>query len=240
MQSMKVKVIAGIDNFDIEKVLKVVKAAEVGGADAVDIAADEEIIRTVKETCSIPVFVSSIEPEKLLMAKECGADALEIGNFDAMYKKGMRITAGEVLEITQKTIDLVGKDIPLSVTVPGHIDITEQIKLAETLEEMGVDFIQTEGAATVDAKSAGARGLMEKALVSIANTVELSQNTTIPIITASGITATTAPMALASGASAVGVGSCVNRLESELEMLITVKSIVEAIKKAEKKEAQKA
>ncbi len=233
MKNMKVKIIAGIDNYDIEKVLKTARAAQAGGADAVDISADKHIINLVKGTVDIPVFVSSIDPEKLLMAKEYGADALEIGNFDAQYKKGMRITAQEVLEITKKTIDLVGKDIPLSVTVPGHIDIAEQVRLAEALEELGVDFIQTEGASTIEAKSAGARGLMEKALVSIANTVELAKNVNTPIITASGITTTTAPMAMAAGASAVGVGSCVNRLESELEMLVTVKGIVEAIAQKE-------
>lgn len=238
MKNMKVKIIAGIDNFDLEKVLKVAKAAQAGGADAVDIAASEEIISAVKQTYDIPVFVSSIDPEELLMAKECGADALEIGNFDAMYKKGVRITAGEVLEITQRTLDLVGKDIPLSVTVPGHIDIAEQVRLAEALEELGVDFIQTEGAATVDAKSSGARGLMEKALVSIANTAELAKNVSTKIITASGITSTTAPMAIAAGASAVGIGSCVNRLESELEMMVTVKGIVEAVKNIGQRETQ--
>ena len=76
---------------------------------------------------------------------------------------------------------------------------------------------------------------MEKALVSIANTVELSKNVKTPLITASGITATTAPLAFAAGASAVGIGSCVNRLESEFEMIITVKSIVEALEAAKQK-----
>ncbi|OGI03449.1 MAG: hypothetical protein A2Y25_10655 [Candidatus Melainabacteria bacterium GWF2_37_15] len=235
MEGLKVKIIAGIDNYDIEKVLKIVKAAEIGGADAVDIAADENIIKLVKETCSLPVFVSSVVPEKLLMAKECGADILEIGNFDAMYKKGMRITAEEVLEITYRTIELVGDDTPICVTVPGHLDIAEQVSLAEDLEDIGIDLIQTEGAATIDAKSAGARGLIEKALASIANTVELSKNVRTPLMTASGITATTAPMAFAAGASAVGIGSCVNRLESEFEMIIAVKAIVEAVEAAKEK-----
>lgn len=230
MEDLKVKIIAGIDNFDAERVLKIAMVAEAGGADAVDICAEEKIIKLVKDNVEIPVFVSSIDPEELLAGKQAGADVLEIGNFDALYKKGLRITAAEVLKITEKTIDLVGEEIPLSVTVPGHLEIAEQVQLAQDLEALGVDFIQTEGAATVEPKSAGARGLMEKALVSIANTVELSKNVNTPIITASGITATTAPMAMASGASAVGVGSCVNRLESEIEMLAAVRSIVEIVK----------
>jgi len=230
-----VKIIAGIDNYDIEKVLKVIKTADIGGADAIDVAAREDIIKLARENSELAVFVSSTEPEKLLMAKENGADVLEIGNFDAQYKEGIRISAQEVLEITQKTIDLIGQDIMLSVTVPGHIDITEQIRLAQQLEAMGADLLQTEGASTIEATSAGVRGLMEKATVSISNTLELVKNVEIPVMTASGITSTTAPMAFAAGASAIGVGSCVNKLNSEIEMFVTVKSIIEAVKTSPKK-----
>ena len=35
----------------------------------------------------------------------------------------------------------------LSVTVPGHIQMDEQIKLAQALEHLGVHLIQTEGTA---------------------------------------------------------------------------------------------
>ena len=229
-----VKIIAGIDNYDAQNVLKVINAAQAGKADAVDVAAREDIIKLAKENSELFVFVSSTEPEKLLMAKENGADALEVGNFDAFYKNGLRITAEEVLKITEQTIELVGNDIFLCVTVPGHIDVAEQISLAQKLEEMGVDMIQTEGAATVEASHKGARGLMEKASVSLANTVELCKNVSIPVMTASGITSMTAAMAFAAGASAVGVGSCVNKLDSELAMLATVRTIVETVRTEEK------
>ena len=228
-QKRFVKVIAGIDNFDIEKVRNVVLAAEKGGASAVDVAASEDIIRLTKETTTLPVFVSSINSEELAKAVQYGADALEIGNFDALYRNGMRITAEEVLEITQKTMKLAGNNIFLSVTVPGHLEINEQIKLAQRLEEMGVDLIQTEGAATVETQADGARGLIQQAHVSIANTVEFVRNLNIPVMTASGITATTAPMAFAAGASAVGIGSCVNKCNSTLEMTAAVMSVVSAV-----------
>lgn len=227
-----VKVIAGIDNFNVENVKNVVIAADRGGADAVDIAASRELIETVKEITNLPVFVSSINPEELYMAVDAGADAIEVGNYDVLYKNGERISASKVLEITRKTRELVGNDVFLSVTVPGHISIEEQIELAQKLEEMNIDLIQTEGAATVEPKSAGARGLLEKANVSIANTIELVRNIEIPVMTASGIGVTTAPMALAAGASAVGIGSSVNKLGSQLEMIATVMSIVEAVKKS--------
>ncbi|MDD3013689.1 MAG: DUF561 domain-containing protein [Candidatus Gastranaerophilales bacterium] len=226
-----VKVIAGIDNFDIEKVRQIVTGAQQGGASAVDVAARKDIITIAKELTDLPVFVSSIDPEELAMAANNGADVLEVGNFDALYKNGLRITAQEVIDITKRTIELVGNNIMISVTVPGHIDISEQIALAQELENLGVDLIQTEGAAITEPKSAGARGLIEKAQVSIANTIELVRNVEIPVMTASGITTTTAPLAIAAGASAVGVGSCINKLNSTLAMIAEVRSIVESIEK---------
>ena len=223
-----VKIIAGIDNFDIERVKNVVTAAQMGGASAVDICYDEKIIAAVKEITSLPVFVSSIVPSELANAVKLGADAIEVGNFDAMYKNGVRVSANEVLEIVSETKKLLGDlETFICVTVPGHIDISEQISLAMKLEEMGIDLIQTEGSATVRPSKSGARGLMQTAEVSIANTIELARNTSIPIMTASGLTTTTVPLAFAAGASAVGIGSCVNKLNSPIAMVAVVKSLVE-------------
>jgi len=242
MQSIEsksmVKIIAGIDNFDIENIKKVICAADMAGADAVDIAAREDIITLAKELTDVAIFVSSINPEELEMAVKMGVDAIEIGNYDALYKKGLRITSQDVLDITQKTRNLVGDDVFLSVTVPGHIDIVEQIQLAQQLEAMGVNMIQSEGASVANVQNTGARGLLEKANVSIANTIELTRNIDIPVMTASGITSTTASMAFAAGASGVGVGSCINKLSSTIEMAATARAIVEAGQKIKaKKEA---
>ena len=232
-----VKIIAGIDNFDMDRVRNVVIAADRAGASAVDVSANEEIIKMAKETTSLPVFVSSIVPEDLAMAVKAGADAIEIGNFDALYKKGMRMSAMEILDIVKETLALIGKsNVFVCVTVPGHIDVASQIALAKELEELNIDLIQTEGAATVYAQSEGARGLPETASVSIANTIELARNVDIPVMTASGLTTTTVPMAFAAGASAVGVGSCVNKLKSEIEMIAAATAIVESVKGAESKE----
>ncbi len=225
-----VKIIAGIDNFDMDRVKSVVIAADRAKASAVDVCANEEIIKMAKENTSLPVFVSSIVPEDLAMAVKAGADAIEIGNFDALYKKGMRMSAMEILDIVKETLALIKKsNVFVCVTVPGHIAISDQINLAKELEALNIDLIQTEGAATVDAQSEGARGLLETAEVSIANTIELARNVEIPVMTASGLTTTTVPMALAAGASAVGVGSCVNKLKSEIEMIAAACAIVESV-----------
>lgn len=227
-----VKIIAGIDNFDIESVKNVVIAADKAGASAVDVCASEEIIKMTKENTTLPVFVSSIVPEDLVMAVKAGADAIEIGNFDALYKKGMRMSAMEILDIVEETIKLLGKTkVFKCVTVPGHIEIGEQIALAKALEDLSIDLIQTEGAATVEAQSAGARGLLETAQVSIANTIELARNVEVPVMTASGLTPTTVALAFAAGASAVGVGSCINKLKSSIAMIATATSVVEAARR---------
>jgi 2-keto-3-deoxy-6-phosphogluconate aldolase len=231
-----VKIIAGIDNFDTENVKKVVCAADMAGADAIDISARPEIISLAKELTDLVVFVSSINPEELAEAVRMGADAVEIGNYDALYKKGLRVNVQDVLNITKRTRDLIGNDIFLCVTVPGHLEIAEQIEVAQQLEAMGVDMIQSEGASVANVENTGARGLLEKANVSIANTIELTRNVEVPVMTASGITPTTAPMAFAAGASAVGVGSCINKLSSTIEMAATARAIVEAGRRAERRE----
>lgn len=232
-----IKIIAGIDNFDENCIKNVVKAAEIGGADAVDICANREILSMVKNITTLPVFVSSVVAEELAEAARHGADAIEVGNFDAMYKRGMRISADAVLNIVNETLSLLGEERPyICVTIPGHIDISEQISLAMKLEELGVDLIQTEGAATTQPSASGARGLLQTAEASVANTIELVRNVSVPVMTASGISTTTAPMAFAAGASAVGVGSCVNKLNSEIAMIAAVKSIKERVSSVKTRE----
>jgi hypothetical protein len=49
------------------------------------------------------------------------------------------------------------------------------------------------------------------------------------VLCASGLSAVTVPMALASGAAGVGVGSAVNRLSDELAMVAVVRGLREAI-----------
>lgn len=232
-----VKIIAGIDNFDVENIKKVVSAANQAGASAIDLCADENIFMSVRELTDLPLFVSSIIPEELAQAVKSGADAIELGNFDALYRKGLRMDADEVLELAEETLSLINKsETFFCVTVPGHISVAEQINLARKLEELGVDLIQTEGAAITNAQSEGARGLMETAQVSIANTIELVRNVEIPVMTASGITPTTAAMAFAAGASAIGVGSCINKLDSTIAMMAVATNLVEIANKNMQKE----
>ncbi len=222
-----VKIIAGIDNFDTEKVKKVVIAASNSGANAVDICANPDIVAEMRHLTDLPLFVSSVKPQELAHAVILGADAVELGNFDALYKKGQSFTADEVFELAKETKKLIGDDIFFCVTIPGELEIGEQIELARKLEELGIDLIQTEGHFSNEAPSNGVRGLIERAELTISNTIELSRNIETPIMTATGINPTTAALAFAAGASAIGCGSCVNKLDSEISMLAVSKSLVE-------------
>jgi hypothetical protein len=223
-----VKIIAGIDNFDSNKVRNVVMAAEKAGASAVDICADREIISMVREMTNMPIFVSSIKPQDLAMAVSMGADAIELGNFDALYKKGISMTGSQVMDLVRETLSLINiEEVFFSVTIPGNLEISEQISMARELENMGIDLIQTEGHYSNSDIPSGVRGLVERAELTISNTIELTRNIDIPVMTATGINPTTASLAFAAGASAIGCGSCVNKLDSEISMIAVSKSLVE-------------
>ena len=234
-----VKIIAGIDNFDIENIRKVVSSAQAAHATAVDICAREDIIKEVRSMTDMPIFVSSIVPSELVRAVDLGADAIELGNFDVLYKKGMSFDVNDVLSLVEETKSLLGdREVFFSVTIPGEIAIEEQIALAAKLESMGIDLIQTEGHYTSDESLTGARALMDRAELTISNTIELTRNVDIPVMTATGINPTTAPFAFAAGASAIGCGSCVNKLSSSISMIATITSLVEIANKNAVKTAQ--
>ena len=218
-----VKIIAGINNFDTDNVAKVCRAAQMGHASAVDIAA-------ARANTKLPIFVSSIHPFELADAAKWGADAIEIGNFDALYKNGKSFTCDEVYEIVLETMSLVSRyNTFVCATIPGNQDIRDQIDLVKNLEILGVDLIQTEGLKQITNSSNPSIHLINYAENTIANTMELLNHTSLPIMSASGISAKTAPLAFASGASAIGVGSAVNKLETEVEMAAAVMSIVNSV-----------
>lgn len=222
------KVISGLNNFDVQNVIAVVKAAEIGGATFVDIAADPELVKRVKQVVSLPVCVSAVEPEKLLQAVVAGADLVEIGNFDSFYSQGIRFEAEEVLAITKETRRLL-PEITLSVTVPHILKLDEQVELAEALVNAGADIIQTEGSNSSKPVHSGTLGLIEKAAPTLAAAYEISRVVSVPVLCASGISNVTAPLAIATGAAGVGVGSAVNQLNSEVAMIAVVRGLVEAL-----------
>ena len=141
-----VKIISGINNYNLESVAKICRASQKGHASAVDIACDKEVYDTARQNTKLPIFVSSVHPFELLEAVKWGADAIEIGNFDALYKEGQTFSDEEVYDIVLETMNLVESYNPfICVTIPGCVDISKQIELAKKLEILGIDLIQTEG-----------------------------------------------------------------------------------------------
>ena len=222
------KVISGLHNFDAERVAAVVKAADLGGATFVDIAADQNLVTLARQITDRPICVSAVEAEKFVPCVNAGADLIEIGNYDSFYPDGRVFSAAEVLELTQKTRALL-PSICLSVTVPHTLNLDEQVRLATDLVQAGADIIQTEGGTSSQPLHPGTLGLIEKAAPTLAAAYEISRAVDIPVLCASGLSNVTAPMAIAAGATGIGVGSAVNQLNSDIAMIAAVRSLVEAL-----------
>ncbi len=227
-QGRALKVISGLNNFDSDRVAAVVKAADQGGATFVDIAAEPNLVRLVRSLTNLPICVSAVEPELFVACVEAGADLIEIGNFDSFYAQGRRFEAAEVLALTEATRKLL-PTVLLSVTVPHILELDQQVQLAEALVNAGADIIQTEGGTSSQPAHAGTLGLIEKAAPTLAAAYEISRAVDVPVLCASGLSNVTAPMAIAAGAAGIGVGSAINKLSSEIEMIAVVRSLVEAL-----------
>lgn len=225
-----IKVISGLNNFDLDSVRTIVSAAQAGGATYVDIAADVNLVRSIRSLTNLPICVSAVDAEQLAQAVAAGADLVEIGNFDCFYTQGRHFTAQEVLTLTQQTRTLL-PNTTLSVTVPHILALDEQVTLAQTLIEYGADIIQTEGGTSSQPTHPGILGLIEKAAPTLAAAYSISRSVSVPVLCASGLSSVTVPMAIAAGASGVGVGSAINRLNDQVEMIAVVRSLVEAINK---------
>jgi hypothetical protein len=215
-----VKIIAGIANFDVAHVLQVVRAAEAAGVHAVDVAARADIVKAAREATNATVFASSVDPQALADAVAAGADVAELGNFDALYDQGLFLSAEDVLKLAQETVAMVQGRALVSITIPGHLSPESQAQLAASLEALGVDLIQTEGAARVLSSTPTVKSLSqaEKEELTLRNTRILTAATRLPIMTASGLTADNAALAFEAGASAIGIGAYVNQASNEAEM----------------------
>ncbi len=235
-QGPALKIISGLNNFDRERVVAIVRAAELGGATFVDIAADSNLVKLTRQLTNLPICVSAVELEQFVKAVASGADLIEIGNFDSFYAQGRQFEAEEVLELTYRTRSLLPQ-VTLSVTVPHTLELDQQVQLAEELVKAGADMIQTEGGTSSTPAHAGTLGLIEKAAPTLAAAYCISRAVPVPVLCASGLSSVTAPMAIAAGAAGVGVGSAINQLNSEVAMIAAVRGLVEALATASRQSA---
>jgi Protein of unknown function (DUF561) len=227
-QRRALKVISGLNNFDVGRVAAVVKAADRGNATFIDIAASPQLVKMAKQLTNLPICASAVDAELLASAVAAGADLVEIGNFDSFYAQGIKFEAAEVIALTQATRKLLPYTL-LSVTVPHILALDQQVELAQTLVSLGADIIQTEGGTSANPLHAGTLGLIEKAAPTLAAAAEISRAVSVPVLCASGISSITAPLAIAAGAAGIGVGSAINKLNDELAMIATVRSLVDAL-----------
>ena len=235
-QKALLKIISGLSNFQKNSVKKIAHAAGCGGADLLDIACDPELVSLAIEVSGLPVCVSAVDPERFPRAVEAGASIIEIGNFDSFYPQGRFFSSQEVFQLALQTRKLL-PDVVLSVTVPHILALDKQAELALDLVEIEVDLIQTEGGTSSKPFSPGSLGLIEKAAPSLAaaHTISSAFNNAgcnIPILCASGLSSVTLPMAISVGASGVGVGSAINRLNDDISMIAAIKNLREAFKES--------
>jgi hypothetical protein len=227
------KVIAGLTNFDAASVERISRAAGRGGADLIDVACDPALVKLAAATSGLPICVSAVNPELFPAAVEAGAAMVEIGNYDAFYPLGRVFDAAEVLALTRRTRELL-PEVVLSVTVPHVLPLDQQEQLAVELVAAGADIIQTEGGTSAKPFSPGTLGLIEKAAPTLAaahaiNRALKDAGHKISVFCSSGLSSVTVPMAMATGASGVGVGSAVNRLSDLLAMIAVVRGLREAL-----------
>jgi thiamine monophosphate synthase len=219
----------------------VCRAADAAGADWVDMACDPVLFKKARAITACPLMVSSVDAHNLIEAANWGADAVEVGNFDALYDDGYFITANEVLSLARKVIAGVKGRIPVSVTVPGHLSMETQLALAVELEAMGASMIQTEGASAVVTldKTVQTVSAQEKAQRTLNHVHLFSQVVSIPVLAASGLHAGNVAAAIEAGAAGVGIGSAVNKLASVDAMVTELTAINQALEAATPKAAQK-
>ncbi|KAK7852670.1 uncharacterized protein CFP56_038320 [Quercus suber] len=199
-----------------------------GGATHVDIACDPDLVKLAINLTSLPVCVSSVDPAAFQAAVEAGALMVEIGNYDSFYEMGLIFSPEQILNLAKETKSIL-PSVTLSVTVPHTLSLPDQVKLAEMLEQEGVDIIQTEGGKCSNPSKSGVLGLIEKATPTLAAAYSISRAVKIPVMCSSGLSAVTAPMAITAGAAGVGVGSAVNKLNDVVAMIAEVRSIANSL-----------
>nr|YP_010873130.1 hypothetical protein ycf23 [Nemalion vermiculare]WGV34360.1 hypothetical protein ycf23 [Nemalion vermiculare] len=229
-QKQMLKVIIGIDNFDISDIMRKVKAAHVGGATYIDISANCRIIDEVKFVApSLPVCVSSIDVNELVSCYDSGADMLELGNFDTFYARGISFSSQQILDLTNELLSRI-PDASICATIPHTLSLIKQLDLAKRLEQMGVDMIQTEGISSRYEVYDKLSNSIKKASASLSSTAMLSDYLTIPVTCSSGINSLNAPLAISYGASGVGIGSFLHHFDHSLDLSHEIFRIMKSIK----------
>nr|QCI08698.1 hypothetical protein [Sphondylothamnion multifidum] len=230
-----IKVIAGLNNNDIKSIIKLAKALELTDATYIDIIANTRLVSILNSITDIPICVSSIDPLELYNCILCGADIVEIGNFDIFYSRNIVLSDTDVLNLAIETRKMIPNN-DICVTIPHYLDLYKQVKLAKNLEQVGINIIQTEGYSTkfynknIFFQNSDNVSLSTSiASASLSATYAISQSLNIPVITSSGINCLSSPMTLLYGASGIGLGTALNNQTNIFNICVYINEISHAI-----------
>ena len=222
-----IKVVAGENNYDLDNVAKIARAAQKGRASAIDVACSKEVIETARKNSKLPIFASSIHPFEILEAVKAGADGVEIGTFENAYKKGYTYSYSQIYDIILETFGLINNyDVFKSVTIPACLNSADRIKLLRELEILGVDMVQTEGFKMIDPKK---YHFIKDPNASINNATEVIRNSRIPVIATCSMDEKMTNYAFSQGIDGVSIGTYIQKQDTEVAMTSKISQIVSSI-----------
>nr|YP_010170921.1 hypothetical protein K8K75_pgp145 [Chondria tumulosa]QSD57062.1 hypothetical protein [Chondria tumulosa] len=232
-----IKLITGIDNLNISNIIHIAEAAKLSDVSYLDVVANTKVVQLLKSSSSLPICVSSINPIDLYNCVIAGADLVEIGNFDFCYKQGIYLSSSELLKLVKQVIVLL-PNIDICVTIPYFLSLNEQVKLAQKLESLGVNIIQTESffiknkSDTLNKPFNSTFSSIYPSFISLLSTYIISRYVNVPVIASSSINHLSSPIALLFGASGIGIGSAVSQQNNILYMyyyLRLIRSLVDSL-----------
>nr|YP_009396764.1 hypothetical protein [Ophidocladus simpliciusculus]ARW65950.1 hypothetical protein [Ophidocladus simpliciusculus] len=223
-----VKVITGINSSNIFHILKLAKAAELSNATYLDVAANTKVIKILKSFSNVPICVSSINPLDLYNCVLAGADLIEIGNFDIFYKQGIYLSPSQVIDLV-KEIRLLIEDVDICVTIPYYLNLFEQVKLAQNLQDLDINILQTESLAVTNKLNLPLIDNMFNSInlssLSLLSTYIIASSVQIPVISSSKINNLSTPIAKYYGASGIGIGSALSDKDNIYDMTCYINEI---------------
>nr|QUE28774.1 Ycf23 [Porphyropsis coccinea] len=226
-KSRIIKVISGcLNNFEEAEIIEVVKAAELGKATYIDIAADAKIISLASQHTELPLCISSIILDQIFACIDNGIKIVEIGNFDAFYSNSMYFNINDIKNISLK-VRKQYPNITICTTLPYILSLKEQSELAKYLENIGIDLLQTEG--TINNKNINKYNNipLKKSHSTLLTTYNLSKMVDIPIIAASGISQNNAKTAISYGAKGIGIKTAICKtvgLKNKIKLIQSIKT----------------
>lgn len=229
-----IKIISGLNTFNMKKIYQILKAAEIAKASYIDLSANTKAISFFKKITHLPLCVSSIDPLELYNCSIRGADIIEIGNFDVFYEKLISFSTFDILKLSIATRKLIhNKDV--CVTIPHLLNLYEQIYLAKRLEKLGVNFLQTEGLHWNISNSYISLNDYKYDIISrsfyiaaptLSSTYVVSRSVKIPVIASSKINYISSSIASSYGASGIGIKSVIYNKNTVYQMSLYISEML--------------